>query len=178
MQMDEGLDTGDMLHIDSLPIQSSDTSATLYDKLAKRGPVSLIHVLDNIDTISPEKQDDAVATYAKKLSKEEALIDWHSDAEQIERNIRAFNPWPVAWMKVNDQNIKVWSAEVVKDVPAQHSPGTIIQADKNGIVIATGTTALRILSLQIPGKKAMSAADVVNARKAWFEPGINLSISE
>jgi methionyl-tRNA formyltransferase len=178
MQMDEGLDTGDMLHIDSLPIQSSDTSATLYDKLAERGPVSLIHVLDNIDTISPEKQDDAVATYAKKLSKEEALIDWHSDAEQIERNIRAFNPWPVAWMKVNDQNIKVWSAEVVKDVPAQHSPGTIIQADKNGIVIATGTTALRILSLQIPGKKAMSAADVVNARKAWFEPGINLSISE
>lgn len=178
MQMDEGLDTGDMLHIDSLPIQSNDTSATLYDKLAERGPVSLIHVLDNIDTISPEKQDDAVATYAKKLSKEEALIDWQSDAEQIERNIRAFNPWPVAWMKVNDQNIKVWSAEVVKDVPAQHSPGTIIQADKNGIVIATGTTALRILSLQIPGKKAMSAADVVNARKAWFEPGINLSISE
>jgi len=178
MQMDEGLDTGDMLHIDSLPIQSSDTSATLYDKLAERGPVSLIHVLDNIDTITPEKQDDAVATYAKKLSKEEALIDWQCDAEQIERNIRAFNPWPVAWMKVNDQNIKVWSAEVVNDVPAQHSPGTIIQADKNGIVIATGTTAIRILSLQIPGKKAMSAADVVNARKAWFEPGINLSISE
>lgn len=178
MQMDEGLDTGDMLHIDRLPIQSSDTSATLYDKLAERGPISLIHVLDNIDTISPEKQDDAVATYAKKLSKEEALIDWQSDAEQIERNIRAFNPWPVAWMKVKDQNIKVWSAEVVKDVPAQHSPGTIIQADKNGIVIAAGTTALRILSLQIPGKKAMSAADVVNARAAWFEPGTNLSISE
>lgn len=178
MQMDEGLDTGDMLHIDRLPIQSSDTSATLYDKLAERGPISLIHVLDNIDTITPEKQDDAIATYAKKLSKEEALIDWHSDAEQIERNIRAFNPWPVVWMKVNDQNIKVWSAEVVSDVSAQHKPGTIIQADKNGIVIATGTTALRILSLQIPGKKAMSAADVVNARKAWFEPGINLSISE
>lgn len=178
MQMDEGLDTGDMLHIDRLPIQSSDTSATLYDKLAERGPISLIHVLDNIDTITPEKQDDAIATYAKKLSKEEALIDWHSGAEQIERNIRAFNPWPVAWMKVNDQNIKVWSAEVVSDVSAQHKPGTIIQADKNGIVIATGTTALRILSLQIPGKKAMSAADVVNARKAWFEPGINLSISE
>lgn len=178
MQMDEGLDTGDMLHIDRLPIQSSDTSATLYDKLAERGPISLIHVLDNIDTITPEKQDDAIATYAKKLSKEEALIDWHSDAEQIERNIRAFNPWPVVWMKVNDQNIKVWSAEVVSDVSTQHKPGTIIQADKNGIVIATGTTALRILSLQIPGKKAMSAADVVNARKAWFEPGINLSISE
>ena len=178
MQMDEGLDTGDMLHIDRLPIQSSDTSATLYDKLAERGPISLIHVLDNIDTITPEKQDDAIATYAKKLSKEEALIDWHSDAEQIERNIRAFNPWPVVWMKVNDQNIKVWSAEVVSDVSTQHKPGTIIQADKNGIMIATGTTALRILSLQIPGKKAMSAADVVNARKAWFEPGINLSISE
>ncbi|MEC8232024.1 MAG: methionyl-tRNA formyltransferase [Pseudomonadota bacterium] len=174
MQMDEGLDTGDMLHIATLPIESSDTSATLYDKLAALGPQALVDVLDNFDSYSPEKQDDALATYAKKLSKEEALIDWHDDAAQIERNIRAFNPWPVAWMNVDEHNVKVWSGDVV-ELDKAVSPGTIVSANKEGITIATGKGALRITSLQIPGKKALPAADVINARQAWFEIGRNLT---
>ena len=170
MQMDEGLDTGDMLHIATLPITSEDTSATLYEKLAELGPQALVEVVNEFDLYTPTKQDDSQATYAKKLSKEEALINWADDAEQIERNIRAFNPWPVAWMQVEDQNVKVWSASVVplnKDV----TPGTVIGANKEGITIATGRDALCITSLQIPGKKALPASDVINARQTWFEVG-------
>lgn len=170
MQMDEGLDTGDMLHIATLPIANDDTSATMYEKLAALGPKALVDVVNDFESYTPTKQDDTQATYAKKLSKEEALINWSDDAKQIERNIRAFNPWPVAWMQVEGQNVKVWSADVAtldKDV----KPGTVISADKAGITIATGRDALRITSLQIPGKKALPAADVINARQSWFEVG-------
>ena len=170
MQMDEGLDTGDMLHIATLPITPEDTSATLYEKLAELGPQALVEVVNEFDRYTPTKQDDSQATYAKKLSKEEALINWADDAEQIARNIRAFNPWPVAWMQVEDQNVKIWSANVVplnKDV----TPGTVINANKEGITIATGRDALCITSLQIPGKKALPASDVINARQTWFEVG-------
>lgn len=177
MQMDEGLDTGDMLHIASIPVTPDDTSATLYEKLAELGPSALLYVLDNIDSVTPKKQNNDDATYAKKLSKEEALIQWNDSAEQIERNIRAFNPWPVAWTKVDSQNIKIWSAEVI-DLTTTEVPGTILRADKQGIVVATGNGVLRITRLQIPGKKALPAADVVNARKAWFEPGTCLASSE
>jgi len=173
MQMDEGLDTGDMLHIATLPITTLDTSATMYDKLAELGPKALVDVLNNIESLIPQKQDDALATHAKKLSKEEALIKWEDSAEQIERNIRAFNPWPVAWMKVEEQNIKVWAAHVeplINDAP----PGTIVNSSKEGITVATGKDALTITLLQIPGKKPLPAADVINARKAWFETGRSL----
>ena len=177
MQMDEGLDTGDMLHIATLPIEVSDTSATLYEKLAQLGPVALVDVLNRFDSFTPQKQDDAEASYAKKLSKEEARINWHEDALQIERNIRAFNPWPVSWMNVDEHNVKVWSASVVK-MDKQASPGTILRANKEGITIATGNDALCITSLQIPGKKALPAADVINARQTWFEVGRCLAQAE
>ena len=144
MQMDEGLDTGDMLHIATLPITSEDTSATLYEKLAELGPQALVEVVNEFDRYTPTKQDDSQATYAKKLSKEEALINWADDAEQIERNIRAFNPWPVAWMQVEDQNVKVWSASVVP-LNKGATPGTVISANKEGITIATGRDALQSL---------------------------------
>ena len=170
MQMDEGLDTGDMLHIATLPIANDDTSATMYEKLAALGPKALVDVVNDFESYTPTKQDDTQATYAKKLSKEEALINWSDDAKQIERNIRAFNPWPVAWMQVEDQNVKVWSADVVT-LDKNVKPGTVISADKAGITIATGRDALRITSLQIPGKKALPAADVINARQSWFEVG-------
>ncbi len=174
MQMDKGLDTGDMLHVATLPITPSDTSATLYDKLAELGPNALVEVLDNIENYPPQKQDESLASYAKKLSKEEALINWQDDAAQIERNIRAFNPWPVAWMQVDDQNVKVWAADVIP-LEQQVAPGTIVSANKEGITVATGNQALRITVLQIPGKKALPAADVINARQSWFEVGRSLT---
>ncbi|WP_414829175.1 methionyl-tRNA formyltransferase [Alteromonas sp. H39] len=170
MQMDEGLDTGDMLDIARLPIASGDTSATLYEKLAELGPAALVNVVNNLSSFAPEKQDDTQASYAKKLSKDEARINWHLPAKQLERNVRAFNPWPVAWTVAEGNNLKIWDASVLAEA-SDEAPGTVIRADKKGIVIATGDGVLSIDRLQIPGKKAMSAADVMNARGPWFSPG-------
>ncbi|MBU2978464.1 methionyl-tRNA formyltransferase [Alteromonas sp. C1M14] len=172
MQMDEGLDTGDMLHIATTAIAPEDTSASLYGKLAQSGPQALLYVLDDLSTFisNASQQNDEQATYAKKLSKEEAQIDWHAPSEQIERNIRAFFPWPVAWMKLPECNVKVLKATVT-DAQSTQAPGTVVKADKFGIVVATGSTDLCITELQIPGKKALPAADVINARRAWFTIG-------
>jgi len=172
MQMDEGLDTGDMLLKHSLPIQDNDTSDSLYQKLAESGPKALLETLDKLKELSAEKQDESLVTYAEKLSKAEAKIDWHTPAIQLERNIRAFNPWPVAFFEVEQQAVKVWQAEIDKDRTGV--PGTVIQADKQGIMVATTEGALLLKTIQIPGKKAMSAADVLNARQQWFTPGKQL----
>lgn len=172
MQMDAGLDTGDMLHKVVCPITPEDTSASLYDKLAVDGPKGMLFTIRQIadGTAQPEKQDNESASYAKKLSKEEACINWQHDAVFIERCIRAFNPWPVSYFRLADLNIKVWEAEVLPG-NAQLSPGTIIQASKAGLDIATGNGMLRIKQLQLPGKKAMAFADVLNARQDLFLPG-------
>ncbi|WP_026957490.1 methionyl-tRNA formyltransferase [Aliagarivorans taiwanensis] len=179
MQMDEGLDTGDMLLLDSLPIESSDTSASLYEKLAETGPVALLKALEGISdgSIQAVKQDDEQANYAKKLSKQEARIDWRHDAAFIERCVRAFNPWPVSYFTLQGQNVKLWQSSVA-EYQGDAAPGTIISADKQGIIVATGQHALRLESLQIPGKKAMAAADLLNARKEWFTPGTQLELAD
>lgn len=174
MQMDEGLDTGDMLTKSRIPINSDDTSATLYAKLAQLGPQSLIETIHNIESITPEKQDNDLATYAKKLSKEEALLNWNLPAEQLERNIRAFNPWPFAYFQIDQHRIKVWSAKVLNG-DTNGAPGTILSADKTGIEVQTIKGSLLITNLQIPGKKAMSAQDVLNGKSEWFKVGTQLS---
>ncbi|MGF1704275.1 methionyl-tRNA formyltransferase [Enterovibrio baiacu] len=179
MQMDEGLDTGDMLKIATLSIDAKETSATLYERLAELGPDALVDCLDDIAAgrAVAEKQDDALANYAKKLSKEEALIDWRLTAIELERCIRAFNPWPMSYftLTANDteHNIKVWDAEVDAE-QSDKAPGTILSADKTGIRVATGEGVLRLTSIQPPGKKAMGAADILNSRREWFEPGKTL----
>lgn len=176
MQMDEGLDTGDMLYHVSCPIEPNDTSATLYQKLATLAPPALIKVLDGLrdNAFPPQKQQEENATYAHKLSKEEAKLDWQLPAEQLARNIRAFNPWPVAFLTTQDekgypQAVKIWQGEVLahQNVPA----GTILCADKNGIHIATKHGVLKLLSLQPAGKKPMSAEAFLNGRSAWFNVG-------
>lgn len=178
MQMDKGLDTGAMLYKQSIDIQPDDTSATLYEKLASVGPQALLACLKDIHQLEPEIQDDKLANYAQKLSKEEARISWQIDAEQLERNIRAFNPWPTAFFEVDSEQgsiaIKVWSAEVVKHASTSQ-PGTILKADKQGILIQTATDALLLTKIQVPGKKAMPVVDILNARKSWFEVGSTLS---
>ncbi|WP_429162493.1 methionyl-tRNA formyltransferase [Aeromonas media] len=175
MQMDVGLDTGAMIRKVSCPIASDETSASLYDKLAELGPQALVDTLDAMaagDTAA-EVQDDALANYAQKLSKEEARIDWSMEAVAIERCIRAFNPWPISWFEVAEQTIKVWQAEVI-DSDHGKSAGTLLKADKQGIDVATGKGVLRLLTLQPPGKKAMSVPDLLNSRRDWFEPGTQL----
>ncbi|WP_421194738.1 methionyl-tRNA formyltransferase [Aeromonas enteropelogenes] len=176
MQMDVGLDTGAMIRKVSCPIAADETSTSLYDKLAELGPQALVDTVDAMaaGNTTAEPQDDALANYAQKLSKEEARIDWTMDAVAIERCIRAFNPWPISWCEVAGQTIKVWQAEVIEHEHGQ-SAGTLLKADKQGIDIATGKGVLRLLTLQPPGKKAMSVTDLLNSRRDWFEPGTQLN---
>jgi len=176
MMMDVGLDTGDMLHKLACPITAEDTSATLYDKLADLGPQGLIETLQQLadNTAKPEVQDEALVTYAEKLSKEEAQIDWSLSAAQLERCIRAFNPWPMSWMTIDGQPVKVWKASVI-DGDTTAEPGTIIESNKQGIQVATAEGILNLESLQPAGKKAMSAQDLLNSRREWFTPGKRLA---
>lgn len=173
MQMDVGLDTGDMLHKITCPISATDTSATLYATLAELGPEGMLHTLSQLEqgTTQPEVQDESLVTYAEKLSKEEARLDWTLDAEQLERCIRAFNPWPVSYFVIEEQPVKVWQAAVVDSDKTGLQPGTIIAADKKGIQIATSRGVLTITQLQPAGKKPMSAQDLLNSRSEWFTPG-------
>ncbi|CBY86239.1 MULTISPECIES: methionyl-tRNA formyltransferase [Haemophilus] len=176
MQMDEGLDTGDMLHKIYCDILPTETSTSLYNKLAELAPSALIDVLDNLENSKfiAEKQDGSQSNYAEKLSKEEAQLDWSLPAMQLERNIRAFNPWPIAYFLTEDKDgnaqiLKVYQAEVL---PHQDKPaGTILSADKNGIQIATVDGVLKLLQLQPAGKKPMSAQDLLNGRAEWFTIG-------
>lgn len=169
MQMDAGLDTGNMICKASCDISTTDTSATLYDKLAILGPQTLIHALHQIENNSyqAQPQDELYASYAKKLSKEEAKLDWQLSAQQLERCIRAFNPWPVSYFSIDNNLIKVWQANVIHET-TNALPGTIIYTGKSGIQIATGQGILNITQLQPAGKKPMSAQDLLNSRKEWF----------
>ncbi|KHN51663.1 methionyl-tRNA formyltransferase [Pectobacterium fontis] len=172
MQMDVGLDTGSMLHKISCPILPQDTSATLYDKLAELGPRGLLETLEQLADGSAvaEAQNDALATYAEKLSKEEAHLNWQLPAEQLARCVRAFNPWPMSYFIVDGQPVKVWKAEALAKAHGSQ-PGTIILADKQGIQVAAAEGILNIQELQPAGKKVMSAQDLLNSRREWFIPG-------
>jgi methionyl-tRNA formyltransferase len=175
MQMDAGLDTGDMLLKLNCPIGPEDTSASLYDRLAELGPQGLLQTLNMLaaNRAQPEVQDNALATYAEKLSKEEARLDWTLPAAQLERCIRAFNPWPVSYFLIDEQPVKAWQATVLPHQNKQ--PGEILHADKQGIQVATADGVLNLLSLQPAGKKPMSAQDLLNSRREWFTPGTVLA---
>lgn len=172
MQMDIGLDTGNMLLKTHLAIENSDTSATLYEKLAQQGPAALVDALAGLaqGSLTAEPQDETLANYAEKLSKEEALLDWNKPAQQLWREIRAFNPWPASHFSHMEASIKVWQATTA-ELTTPAAPGTIITADKNGLAIATGEGMIILQSMQLPGKKAMPVADILNSRGDWFTPG-------
>lgn len=176
MQMDTDLDTGDILYQISCNIAPDDTSASLYDKLAKVGPKALLKTLDDFSNhaIQPEKQDNAKATYADKLSKQEAKLNWRLPAKQLSYAVRAFNPWPVSYFDIDGQPIKVWRAHALAK-KCNHLPGTIITADKQGIAIATSNGILVITELQPSGKRIMSAQDLLNSKRTWFVPGQRLN---
>lgn len=177
MQMDAGLDTGPMLAKAHIAIEKQDTSATLYEKLACLGPTALIETLRKIKIggIRPVPQEDKFATYAQKLSTEEALLNWHEPAEFLERCVRAFTPWPGSRFLLRGEAIKLWGCSVA-EVPNTAVAGTILRADKQGILVQCGEKALNLEFLQPPGKKAMAAADLLNARREHFIPGHILSV--
>jgi methionyl-tRNA formyltransferase len=176
MQMDIGLDTGDMLLKTYLPIEDDDTSASLYEKLAQQGPDALLQALEGLanGTLAAEKQDETLANYAEKLSKEEARLDWTKSATQLWQEVRAFNPWPVSYFEHQGNTIKVWQTQV-STTSSNATPGTIISASKKGIEVATGDGVLTLLSMQLPGKKPLSVADILNARGEWFTPNTRLN---
>jgi methionyl-tRNA formyltransferase len=163
MQMDVGLDTGPMLLKRSCPISDQDTGGSLHDRLAVLGAEALMAAMPGIadESIDPQIQDDDLATYAGKLEKQEARMDWAQSAEQLDRQVRAFNPWPVAQTALNGEVLRIWEAEPLAGEGGE--PGRILSVGKEGIDVATGAGLLSIKILQLPGKRAMSAADFLNA---------------
>jgi len=169
MQMDVGLDTGDMLLKKPCPIKDNDTGSSLHDRLSEMGAEALMLALSGIanKTLQAEKQDDSQANYAAKLHKSEALIDWTQSAREIQLQVNAFNAWPVAQTPIdikqngNSQMLRVWEAEVIEGTSGE--PGKVLSCDKQGIYVATGKGVLKLLKIQMPGKKPMDSQAFVNA---------------
>ena len=163
MQMEEGLDTGPMLLIERTPITPQDTTATLHDKLAAMGAQMMVKVLRKMEhsVVEAVPQPEHGVTYANKILKEEAALDFSQPAREISRKIRAFNPFPGAHGEVNGTVIKLWSAEVL-DESSNAAPGQVIAADAHhGIVVACGEGTLRLTQLQKPGGKRLPAAEFI-----------------
>lgn len=166
MQMDAGMDTGAMLTQVRCTI-GNDNAAQLHDKLAQLAVTPLLSTLDALASghVVREAQDSRLATYAPKINKEDAAINWHQPAIEIDRQIRAFNPWPITYTTANDTTLRIYQAEVVS---LNHSttPGTIMSIDKKGMLVATGNAALLIKQIQFPGSKTMSVADWLHAGRS------------
>jgi methionyl-tRNA formyltransferase len=171
MRMEAGLDTGPVYLTRALPIDPRETGGSLHDKLAELGAQALIDALPGIadGSLRPRPQDDSRASYARKVSKEEAAIDWRRPAPEIDRLIRAFVPWPVAQTRLAGAALRIWSGEPLSGVPPGLPPGRVFSQSKAGIEVAAGRGALRITRLQLPGKRPMSAAEFVNARQVVGE---------
>ena len=164
MYMDEGLDTGDILVQRSVEILPNDTGGSLHDRLAQIAPEALLESLRLVAAGNAPRiaQDNARATYAPKLKREHGQIDWSESAETIERKIRAYNPWPGAFMKVDRQNLKVFSASVV-DLNGQ--PGEVLCSDRD-LVVAAAKGALSLAEVQLEGKRRMTAAEFLRGHRA------------
>jgi methionyl-tRNA formyltransferase len=164
MQMDAGLDTGAMLLKTAVPIDDEDTAGSLHDKLARAGAASIIEALARLDELTPQAQDDALATYAAKLTKQEARLDWSRPAVELARAIRAYNPVPGAHTVLDGQIVKIWRATAQGLDQPGGRPGEVLAADERGIVVASGEGVLRIAELQLAGGKRMDAAALVSGR--------------
>lgn len=173
MQMDEGLDTGDMLAVSECDINDDDTGSSLHDCLMRLGAETLLRCLPDVlsQSLQPQQQDDSESCYAPKLSKQESELDWQQDAEYLQRCVRAYNAWPVAythWQKItgkkaaHNEMLRVWQAQALPQ-QSEKVPGTVIRCDKNGIDVACKRGVLRLLQLQPSGKRVMRVADFVNA---------------
>jgi len=167
MQMDAGLDTGDMLLSKTCAILPTDTAATLHDRLAILGGESIVQALANWAQLVPQAQDEALACYARKLDKSEAQLDWQQPAQVLERSIRALNPWPIAVASLRELSLRIWGAEAQIAEQTTYPPGTLLRADKNGLAVQTGQGVLRLLQVQQPGAKPVSAHDFLNAHPDW-----------
>ena len=170
MQMDAGLDTGAMLSVARCQIESTDNSASLFKKLEGLGADALLSTLENIQDGKAlgVAQDESQSNYAAKISKQEALIDWSKPAAVLDRQIRAFNPFPAAYTLLGDLRIKVWQAEPVDE--AGQVPGQIVRADNGGILVSCGQQSLLLTQIQLPGKSRMPVSEILKSRAELFTP--------
>jgi methionyl-tRNA formyltransferase len=166
MRMDEGLDTGPVLSTHETPIGERETAAALHDRLAALGAQALVATLEKYsrDELAPQPQPTEGVIYAQKIRKEEASLDWQQSAKQLDAQVRAFNPRPVAETRWQAQQLRVWEA-IPLDTKSDALPGTVLSADGNGIVVATGAGALSLLRVQLAGRKQMSAGEFLNAHR-------------
>lgn len=173
MQMNEGLDTGDMLLTKTCNIETDDTASSLHDKLANLGAIALTDALNQLkkNQLHATVQDNAKACYAHKLSKQEAMINWHTDADQIARQIRAFNAWPVAQTIFDNKTIRIWQAHTLNSSVATAKPGEIVEINKNAIHVACQQGCLAITDLQLSGSKRMTVNALLNGRPDLFKVG-------
>ncbi|CAH0647856.1 MULTISPECIES: methionyl-tRNA formyltransferase [Pseudomonas] len=170
MRMEAGLDTGPMLLKVATPISAEDTGGSLHDRLAQMGPPAVVQAIAGLadGSLQGEVQNDALATYAHKLNKDEARLDWRRPAVELERLIRAFNPWPVCHSTLDGESVKVLAANVAA---GKGEPGEILSASKDGLVVACGDQALSLTRLQLPGGKALTFSDLFNSRREKFAAG-------
>ena len=160
MQMDAGLDTGDMLLKTVVPLDEKETGGSLFDKLSKAGADLLLETLDALEngTVTPQKQGESPTAYAKMLTKDMGAIDWNRPAKELERLIRGLNPWPSAYTKLNGKTLKIWAADVCGQTGEKAQPGTVLKAEKDEFLIQTGEKILSVKELQLEGKKRMDTA--------------------
>ncbi|MBV4479266.1 methionyl-tRNA formyltransferase [Pseudomonas khavaziana] len=176
MRMEAGLDTGPMLLKVTTPITAQDTGGSLHDRLAELGPPAVIQAIGGLaaGTLEGEVQDDSLATYAHKLNKDEARIDWSRPAAELERLVRAFNPWPICHSSLNGEALKILAASLSD---GKGTPGQIIGASKDGLLVACGEQALCLTRLQLPGGKALNFSDLFNSRREKFALGTLLGVA-
>ena len=161
MQMEAGLDTGPMRHVATTPIGTDDTAASLHDRLMALGASAIVDVLADPDRYPPVVQPEAGVTYAQKLTKEEAGLDWNLPAAELDRRVRGYCPVPGAWTRLGGETLKVWAATPVTGCG---TPGMVIAADRHGLTVACGEGALCITSLQPAGGKRLEASAFVAGR--------------
>ena len=162
MQMDAGLDTGAVLMRESLPVSDSDTSASLHDKLSALGSRLIVETLSSLPQLSAQVQATEGITYAAKILKDEALIDWHLPARHLSQRIRAFDPFPGAHTFCESQVLKIWSASAI-DSDTHSTPGTVVQLHADAFDVAAGDGVLRVHQVQRPGGKRISAAEFLHS---------------
>lgn len=167
MKMDKGMDTGPILLQEKIVLKGDETSGTLHDDCSERGALLLLTVLEKIDSITPLTQSNDGVTHAAKLEKSENQIDWNKSVDEIDCQIRAMNPWPIAQMPFQDQVLKIYSAKIISHEKTKHAAGVLFK-NHDQLCLAAKEGVLEVLMLQLPGKKVMTAKDFLHGYGKWL----------